>query len=186
MIDTDKVISLLGSGLKAEAVASAVGCTPAYISQLLGDETIASKVAELRTVDVFKHKKLDDKYDDLEAKLLARLENIIEHFHRPRDILAALQMVNNAKRKSPGNINPATEAGTVVTLVMPNIIMNNYKVNVHGSMVEVGGRSLAPLNSSVLMKTLEERIGSNEKQKLLGATPAKDIPNERIVSSSSV
>jgi hypothetical protein len=38
-VDNEKIKELLGSGLSNDVVASAVGCDPSYVSQLMSNET---------------------------------------------------------------------------------------------------------------------------------------------------
>jgi hypothetical protein len=189
-INLDKVKKLLGTGLSQDVVASTVGCNPSYISQLLKDENFAKEVAELRVIELVKNKEIDDKYDGLEQKLLEKLENILQFMTKPREILQALQIVNNAKRKAQTSaIGHLGEGKTVVNLALPNIILNYYKVNIHGTLVEVGGRDLTPLNSKELLKTLEERKGANEKQPaLVGEVIAesKKLPSTKLLNENSV
>lgn len=157
-VDKDKVISLLGSGLSATVVANSVGCEVSYISQLMADQDFATQVAELRTKDLVKHKSLDDRYDDMESKLIDKLADLIPLITRPRDVLNALSSINSAKRKAGNSATAALDAGTVVRLALPQTVINNYTVNINGNMVKVGERNLTPMPSSILMKTLEDQM----------------------------
>jgi len=186
MVNQERVKSLLGTGISVQVVASAVGCDPSYISQLLSDENFALEVATLRAGDVIKYVDIDAKYDEIEKKLLEKLENTIPYFTKPRDILAALMAVNGAKRKSAGAPKDDPTKQNVVSLNLPNIIVNNYKVNIHGAMVEVGGRSLTPMPSSILMKTLEDRRENEKLARLPEKVAEPIVPNERIAHESKI
>lgn len=167
-----KIRDLLGEGIPANMVASAVGVTPSYISQLLADPNFAMEVAELRTKDLVEDKETDDRYDRIEAALLEKLEDLIPFINKPRDVLDALMKINQAKRR---NAIPAgtsqNVAGNVVTINLPSVIVNNFKINMAGGMVEVDGRSLQPLNSKELLKSLEDRRSQN------GKGPLAEIPS---------
>jgi type I site-specific restriction endonuclease len=189
MIDKSKAISLLGSGVSPTQVASALGCEISYISQLLADEGIAQQVAELRTADVMKYKTMDDKYDELEKKFLEKLENIIPYIMKPDQILRSLQFLNSAKRKSTG-LAKEIEAGEVVKLTLPSVVINAYTINMNGNMVKVGERSLAAMPSDILMKTLESRNGAaNDPEKipkLAAKSDAPKLPEANVINENSV
>jgi hypothetical protein len=186
MINHDRVKQLLGSGLNPTVVSEAVGCSVSYISQLLAEENFAREVSELRTKDLIKYQEIDGKYDTLEEKLLKKLEDLMPFFTKPRDVIAALQMVNSAKRKSVGPGAKALESGAVVNLILPNVILNHYKVNIHGAMVEVGGRDLTPMPSRQLLKTLEERMGAHETPKLPAEITHENVPRENVINDQAV
>jgi len=196
MVDVERIKQLLGNGVVPSMVAEVVGCDISYISQLFKDETFASEVANVRAKDLLKLKTIDEKYDNLEDELLEKLKDLLPFFTKPRDVLAALQMVNGAKRKATAAIGADMTSGQVVKLTLPNIIVNNYKINMVGGMVEVGGRDLTPLPSSILLKTLEDKrsesapneqkIDDSKPKQLSGPTTLKNVPSERIISQESV
>jgi hypothetical protein len=189
MVSKDKVKALLSDGFSSDIVASACGCTPAYISQLLADEDFKKEVEDLKSVKTIKNVETDKRYDELEDKLLTQFENQIAIFRKPRDLLAGLKFVNEAKRKSGAGAGPGKDLpASVVNLRLPAIIMqqNNYKVNIHGTMVEVGDRDLTPMPSSELLKTLEERRESEARPKLPEKIAEPVFPNERIAHESKV
>src|SRR4051812_247154 len=95
-IDKDKIIAMLGAGVRPGQVASAVGCDISYVSQLLNDEQVAQEIAELRTKDLLKYKSVDNKYDDIEAQLQKKLEDILPYVTKPDQVIRALQFVNSA------------------------------------------------------------------------------------------
>lgn len=185
----DKILSMLGSGLEAGVVASAVGVTPSYISQLLSDENFALAVAEKRTQELTQAKEIDEKYDNFENKLLDKLEDLLPFFSSPKHILDALRVVNSAKRKTALNTASAGAAAnkTYVTINVPRIIINQYKIQQNGGMTEVAGRSLQPMSSKLLLQTLKERNGGSDGQepKLLERTVKESSrkPNEISVDS---
>jgi hypothetical protein len=189
-VDKDKVIALLGSGVAPGQVANAVGCDVSYISQLLAEPEFALKVAELRTADVLKYKEMDSNYDITEEKLLKKLNDLLPMMLKPDVVLRALAVVNNAKRRANSAMNNNVESGQVVKLQMPISIVNNYKINMVGGMVEVGGRDLTSMPSDVLMKSLESKNGgnSNEKeiQRLAAKSHASNLPAELVVNEKTV
>lgn len=193
MVPKEKVVSLLGSGVSIKQVAQAVGCDISYISQLLEDETIAAEVAELRTAGVVKYKELDNTYDEIEQTLQNRLKEVAPMIMKPDQIIRALQFVNGAKRKSNSAVETDIDAGQIVKLSLPQVTINNYKITMNGAMVEVGGRSLTPMPSADLMKTLESVKSDNGHEKKVPELSAKSpipnstsVPERRIVNENTI
>lgn len=180
---------MLGNGLEPGVVASAIGVTPAYISQLLAEPAFALAVSEKRTMELTQAKSIDEKWDLFEEALLAKLQDLVPYFSSPKQILEALRVANSAKRKTALNTNPnGNGAGkTYVQINMPRIIINKYKINMAGGMVEVEGRSLQPMPSAELIKTLKDRNGGSNGQepKLLvdSAKKSPRTPNEISIDS---
>lgn len=180
MDQRDRILSLLGSGLDAGVVASAVGVTPSYISQLLKEPEFALAVAEKRTIELTQAKSIDDKWDSFEQRLLEKLEDLIPFFTQPKQILEALRVANSARRKTALNTTPINGGSkTYVQINVPAIIINKYKIDMAGGMVEVAGRNLQPMSSKTLLQTLKERNGGSDGQepKLLAGT-VKEPPRK--------
>lgn len=164
----DKIASLLGQGLSPAVVSTAVGCTPSYISQLLSDPDFAKRVTEIRMIDLTRDKSIDEIWDDVEERLLKKFQTSIDFYTKPKDILDALTKINAAKRKTKLDAGAANfQTGTVVQITLPAITINQYKINIAGKMTEVEGRTLKPMSSQNLMKTLEERRSNGQEPKLL-------------------
>ena len=94
-----RALSLLGQGLGAEIVASAVGVTVSRISQLLSDPEFSAQVAHLRYENLAKHNQRDNKYDVMEDDLLDKMKDLIPMMYKPFEVLKAIQIINQAKRR---------------------------------------------------------------------------------------
>lgn len=181
MDQKQKILSLLGSGIDAGQVASAVGVTPSYISQLLADPDFALLVAEKRTLELTQAKSIDEKWDNFEERLLEKLNDLIPFFSSPRHILDALKLANMAKRKTALNTSQSSGSmnKTYVTINVPRIIIQQYKIDMAGGMVEVAGRSLQPMSSNLLLQTLKARNGGSDgKEPKLLAGAAQESPRK--------
>lgn len=155
----DKAIQLLGDGTKPVQVASALGVSESYISQLLTqDKEFMAKVAELRFTNLANASARDGKYDAMEDKLLERMEELIPWLQKPREVLAAIAVINNAKRRGQtGSAGGGVgEVGTRVTLSLPTVIQNNFITNVQNQVISVGNRELSTINAGVLNTRLQE------------------------------
>lgn len=153
----DKILQLLGSGLAPSVVANAVGCTPAYISQLLAQEEFALAVAELRCKGVERDVSRDNKYDALEDKLLEKLENIMPFLAKPRDVLEAIKTVNGAKRRAQVGQSVDSAKTIHVHLQLPPAALARFSFNDNKEVIEVEGRVLANMPAANLIKSLEEK-----------------------------
>ena len=166
-----RVLKLLGTGIKPEVVAASVGISVSRISQLLSDEQFAAQVAELRYQNLSKHNERDGSYDSLEDKLLERMEDCLPMMHRPMEILKAIQIINAAKRRGSSAPESITEKQTVINLVLPTVLVNKFQVNGQGQVVRVGEQDLTTIQSGVLenmVKTQPKQVTNGSPSVLAG------------------
>ncbi len=180
----DRILSLLGSGISLTLVASAVGCEPSYISQLLANEEFALAVATERCKDIEQALEVDNRYDRLEDKLLERLENLLPMMLRPREVLHALQIVNSAKRRSQEMQQGAPQQITnnIVYLQLPTKAVNTFELSAQNEVISIEGKALVPMSTSALMKELATPAPSANKE--VGEQNAKQS-NIRTLETSS-
>ncbi len=115
----DRIIGMLGQGLSATQVASALGCDDSYISQLLADENISLKVQELKAENFSKYIELDKKLDDAEAHALDKLASLVGFISKPTEAARAYSILNNAKRRTNDSANQAQAVAQTVSLDLP-------------------------------------------------------------------
>ena len=152
----EKALALLGSGVAAEQVASALGVTPGRISQLLAEETFSQEVAALRYDALQQHNKRDDRYDRLEDTLMDKLDKAMPLLIRPGDIINALTKVNNATRRGQSAPTQVNNQQNIVTLVMPTIIVDKFTTNAQNQVTSAGGQDLSTMASGNLLKQVED------------------------------
>jgi hypothetical protein len=157
----ERALSLLGDGVDPETVASALGVTPARISQLLADEEFAGKVATLRYENLAAHNKRDGELNNLEDELIRKLKKSLALIMRPMDMIKALQVVNNAKRRGQSAPNQVVNQQSIVSLTLPTQIVQKFTTNVHNQVVVAGGQSLETMQSGTLLKKLESNTEKN-------------------------
>lgn len=181
-----RALSLLGSGSSAEQVASALGVTPSYISQLLANEDFKLKVAELRYANLAKHNQRDDKLDALEDKVLEKLESTIALCFKPMELVKAFQVINGAKRR--GQSAPAQIVNTqnLVTINMPTQIINKFTSNIHNQVVQVGSQNLETIQSGSLLKQVkQENPNETRLQRAISHTESCAAEASRIEQEAS-
>lgn len=167
----DRALTLLGQGIAPAQVAAALGVTESYISQLVSDEQFAARVAELRYESLQKHNARDNAYDAMEDKLLERMEDLLPLMHRPMEILKAIQVINAAKRRGQSAPENITNKQTVIPLILPVQIINSFKVNPQGQVVEVGKQPLLTIQSGNMDALLKEKRDENDSQQRAAIAP---------------
>jgi hypothetical protein len=172
-IDKDQVKQLLGAGLDSGVVASAVGCDPSYIIQLLGDDNFRNEVAILRTKNLTAHNERDRKIDSLEDTLLDKLEEIVNYIHKPTDLLRAFTMINSAKRRGVQSTAGAVPSQAVVKLTIPVVVMQKFVTNKQGEVIEIEGQTMVTMPSHQLLRNLAAQKGgeSNEYENVARYLP---------------
>lgn len=158
-VDKEKVKELLGMGLPNETVASAVGCEPSYISQLMSDENFSEEVVALRTASLMEANKQDKSLAAIEGKLTEKLATMIEagQFYKPQDVLRAFTVVNAAKRRGIPATDTPNQRAAVVPLQLPAVVMQKFVVNVNGEVVEANGQTLVTMQSDALLRDLSAK-----------------------------
>lgn len=154
----EKALRLLGSGVQAEAVASALGVTASRISQLLAEDNFSKKVANLRYESLQKHNRRDTKYDSLEDRLIDKLEKSLPLLVKPESILKAITVVNGAKRRGQSAPAQVNNQQNIVNLVLPASIAAKFTVatNIDNQVTRAGDQELLTMASGNLLKQVEE------------------------------
>jgi hypothetical protein len=154
----DRIVELLGAGVLPSVVAQTVGCDPSYISQLMGREEIAAKVAELRmakTVGMVEH---DGKIQDFEELALQKIGTLLPMQNDIMKVTRVFQVLNGARRSAEHNgAGAPQQPGTVVTLNLPAAAHVEFKLTTDGQVVEVAGRSMVPMPSHQVSAQLRAR-----------------------------
>jgi len=184
----DRALTLLGQGVAAEMVASAVGVSVSRISQLVSDPEFSAKVATLRYENLSKHNARDNKYDALEDVLVERMSSMVEMMYKPGEILRAIAVINAAKRR--GSSEPENILGLkeVVSLTMPTILLQqftqNVSLNIHNQVIKAGDQELVTVQSVRMTDLLSEhKTQQATNQEALRINHEKSI-EDAVISSS--
>lgn len=159
-----RALSLLGSGLGPEVVASALGISVSRISQLLSQEEFAAEVATLRFQNLSKHNERDSRYDQMEDDLLERLRDCMPLMVRPMEILKAIQVINAAKRRGSSAPEQITHQNNVVNLVMPTQIIQKFTTNINNQVIQAGHQNLNTMQSGSLLDLAKIKLGVQENE----------------------
>lgn len=162
----ERALSLLGAGINSESVASALGVTPARISQLLAEKHFSQAVSKLRYENLQKHNKRDDLYDSLEDKLLIKLEKSLPLLVRPETILKAMTVVNGAKRRGQSAPQQVSNQQNIVNLILPAVIAEKFTIDINNQVTRAGDQDLMTMPSGNLLKQVEDAATIREDRLL--------------------
>lgn len=174
-----KIKELLGSGLSNEVVASSLGVSASYISQLMSKENFYNDVVELRTKSLAAHTVRDRNIDGIEDLLLDKLHEVINNgmVYKPNDLLRCFQVINAAKRRGAPAQESAVINNTVVSLRLPEATTLAFKTNRENEVIEVEGKTLVTMPSSALLNDLINKEGKDsEKYQSIQKSMINKIP----------
>lgn len=158
----ERALTLLGSGLGPEAVATAVGISVSRISQLLSDPEFAAQVSERRFENLQKHNQRDNDYDDIEDRLIKQLSDVLPLMMRPMEILKAIQVINGAKRRGQSAPESITNQQTVVNIVLPTAMIRQFEVNANNQVIKAGAQELLTMQSHSMEGMAKKLLIKNE------------------------
>lgn len=166
-VDIERVKDLLGSGLDPSVVASALGTTPSYISQLLSDERFREEVLQKKMLLLQAASARDAKIDALEDRALDRLSEVMDFIIKPREVIHAAALLNRMQRRGTTIDMNLGQKAEVVKLTMPRVLVQNFIVNRQGEVIDVAGQSMVGMSAHQLMHNLQqiENARSPEEKK---------------------
>lgn len=172
MIDQKRAVQLLGNGLGPTEVGTALGCDPSFISQLLMDEVIRQEVMVLRMQNLQASTERDLKIDDLEDIMLKKLKELVPYMTNVREMLAAFNIFNAAKRRGARAAGEIDGGQKIVALVLPPAARLVFTTNTAGEVVDVGGQVTItkPLAQLMQERTLKMRKDSAQDAQLSNGT----------------
>ena len=178
-----RAIKLLGSNTPVTAVAQACGVDHSRISQLMSNDDFAAEVNTLKFQNLQKHNDLDNKYDEMEKTVADMLSENIELLMRPGDQLRALSMLNNMKRRGVGSVDQGSTQGTVVTLLMPTMLVQKFTTNINNQVINAGNQTLETIQGSSLLAAAKAKQGLHNES--IGYTSTSEIGTPNIPKTIS-
>lgn len=147
----ERIVKLLGQNIQQSLVASAVGVTDSYISQLLTEEGVMEEIAHLKAAKLEEAVAQSDTIDDIKKLALSRISSTIAFAKSPLEAARVFQILDNAHRP---NENPLGDSAGVqiVQITLPRAGNSTIRIqlNEQNQVIDVEGRSMAPLPSRVL------------------------------------
>jgi hypothetical protein len=146
-----RALTLLGQGIAPGIVAATCGVSESRISQLISNPEFAAQVAELRFAGLQKHNARDNSYDQMEDTLIEKLKDLLPLMMRPMEVLKAIQVINQAKRRGQSAPESILQQNTVINLTIPTQIIQRFQTNAQNMVVQAGNQELLTLQASSLL-----------------------------------
>ena len=167
----DKIKHYLIAGLKASEIASILGCSPGYISQLLKDENFKAEVEEGMVSGVSTTEtRMDAKYESLEAKIIDNMGMAVEGAEL-NDLSRALDSitkakVEKAKLKLPAYSGPQV-LQQIISISVPAhaLAAPTIQLNEKSEVIAIDNKPMAPLSAGGvknLFDQMQARRNQNE------------------------
>lgn len=152
-----RAIKLLAAGLSAAKVAESLGVDSSRISQLLDQEEFKGQLADEKFSLLNRHNEADAKLDSLEDKVRDRLEQTVDMIYDPMKLTRIFQVVNAAKRRGMAVVGDGFSNSTVVSLTIPQRVVNNFVVNSNNQVIQAGGEDLITIQPHRVQEMIHER-----------------------------
>lgn len=167
-MQTERIATLLASGLPHTSVATIVGISPARVSQLLKEPEfellLAAKQAETKEKDA-EELSLSAKYLEAEHILLKQVVEMAP-VSELRDVTAALRVVAERQEKAKSRMNPIVASqpvyNTIVQLSLPAHATPELAYAQNREVIAIENRNLAPLSSSGVLSLFKDLDKSEE------------------------
>lgn len=160
MASKTQIIALAEGGVPNSLIAQRCGVSPSYVTQVLAENSLKSKVLEAQLSLLDERTRRDAKYDAIEDQLLDRLKAKLPDIYKPQDILRSLIAINKAERRGATSQQLAeianTKESSVVTLELPERIRTRIVKSHTREIVAVNERALITKDSRVLLQEISE------------------------------
>lgn len=165
-VDRRRIIELLGSGLNAEIVATAVGIAPSNISAMMGEEEFRAEVIALRSENLQANSKRDRNIDAIEDGLIEKIADAVSDnlIYKPNEVLRAFQVINGARRRGVPAHESIIVNNTVVNLQLPPVVKRHFTINQQGEVVGIEDQTLVTMPTHQLLRSLASNGGKDAER----------------------
>lgn len=170
------IIKYLAQGLMQEQVASIVGCTPGYISQLVKQQEVIEQIEyyKLQYTQSEKDKQEEeDQYTRLAKKARLHLEDNMPYAEY-KDVLKLLEILE--KRKEVKIPTQQTNIQQNVTILqVPAAAVPEFTVNSNNEVIGLGDQSLAPMSAQGVRQVFNDYKAKEEEKKRQKEKEAEEV-----------
>lgn len=164
-MDLHQVATFLAQGYKAEKVSRMLGISPSTLSETIKTPEFLEIFEPLKLAHVDTRR--DAKYNELEEKVLKKLENEIEFAEIPNLVRVLDSISRYRQTKLPTPVGGLTNQGIInltqrITLTLPEHAKHQLVINERGEIVAFGERSLTPLPTTAVLDVFKEIETSQE------------------------
>ena len=158
----DKIVAYLGQGIQQSVVASSCGVTPAYVSQLLELPDVREEIAVLRSKQLETALESDVAVERIEKAALRMVEARLPYVRNAVEAVKIAATLNGMKRKAAiGDQSSDVLAAQQVLVTVPRGASLHFKLNNNNQVIEVEGRTMAPLPSKALPSLQRQLAGDS-------------------------
>lgn len=177
----DKIIGYLAAGVSQTVAAEAAGVTDGYVSQLLEQDGVREEIASKKSKKLERHIEVDTTIEEVEKDALKVVAAKVK-FSNAREAAQIFSIMNAARKKADlgANGNSAGSVDTVV-FVLPKAAKTMIQINSDNQIIEVDGRTTAPLPSKVLPQ-LQKRLEQQKTVELPHITEVRE--KEKVVDQA--
>lgn len=148
----DKIAAYDAQGFKAVRIASILGVSASYISQVQAEQDYPTLLKEWKErIKIAKEEEEREKsYIRLEDKVIAQVEESLP-FAEFRDLTQMMQLLLNKKQKlspTPGSIIHNTQNNVTFLSLPTSVLPAEIVLNAQKEILAVGDKTLAPMPSS--------------------------------------
>lgn len=163
----DKLLGFLAAGASQTVAASAAGCSDGYVSQLVQEPWFLERLAELRSSRLSADIKHDDLLAETERRALEAVNAKLPFIKSAADAARVFSILNSARRQVAADSAASAGSAAVqqVTIVLPQAAAARIKINSSQQVIEVEGRSMAPMPSRALPALQKQVVEANLVQK---------------------
>lgn len=166
------VIGMLAQGIGTQQIAAAVGVDPSYVSQIAADPRALEQVEVLQGELTEKDRNFDDKLEEGESEYLDRIVDKAK-FANLQQSLQAFKVLNGARRRKDGRMAGASQLpGVIVPVVLPVMMVPQYKMNSQAEIVEVEGKTMVSASPQKLeaIRAMRNNGNTGKANQLPGIT----------------
>lgn len=161
----EKIIGFLAAGVSQSIAAESAGVSDSYVSQLLEQEGVREEIAAKKSVKLERHIEVDTTIEEIEKDALKIVASKLK-FVNAVEASKIFATMNAARKKADAGAvgNSAGSVDTVV-FVLPKAARTMIQINSSNQIIEVDGKTTAPLPSKVL-PTLQKRLDLQKTMEL--------------------
>lgn len=160
MSDKSLILSLAEVGVSNKEIALRARVSESYVSQIVNEETYRKRIIEAKLGVLDERTKRDAKYDELEDKLIDKMNKAVNTMCKPRDIMNALIAINKAERRGASSADLAEIARTgdtsIVVLDIPERAHIRVKTSSSGEVVAINNRNLITMDSRKILEEIKQ------------------------------
>lgn len=156
----EKIIGYLAAGVSQSAAAQAAGVSDGYVSQMLELEEVREAVAVKKAGRLEQAIEVDGQIEMGEKLALQQIVRKLQSPLTPlKEAVQAFTALNGARKKADEGAGNAAAAVDTIVFVLPKAAKTMIQINTDNQIIEVNGRTTAPLPSKALPAMAKQLAG---------------------------